>query len=688
MFYRISVSLVIFITLISCTEKNPNPGSGLSDGLNAGTLLDSGLYYASNNIDKSQEFYQKAYKAAIESGDKKAEIKALANIGANYNSIDSINKASEYLILANETALSIDDKQAAAFTYSQLALIEQVRGHYTHSMEFFLKALKVYPENEIENILDDYDLRAPDEDNYKTLKIYGMIYNDLGLLYYETRDYQRAEQYFNKALQIGKVIDHRSRLAGTYSNLGMLHQKKGNRDEALNNYRKAARYTLDASNFIFYSKITGNISNILFKKGETDEALKIAQESMRYSKKMKNYITHAITASNIGMNYVNLNKLDSAQYYLDIAGSILENNSDIYPLSNYYKTRADFYVKKNMKDSAIHYLNKFADISDTLFNIERNRQFEQLKMMYDTENKEKEIIALKASRENESNIRTFLYVIISLVLIIAFNLYLLLRENKKHSKELAIKNRQLNEANQKLKEYGDNLQTLNDTKDRFFSIIAHDLKNPLGAFINIAEVLKNDYKDFSHEEMDDFLDELHTSSKRLYELLNNLLIWSRSQTGRIEYRPENVNVYNITANVLDVLKMNIKTKKIDIENKLPEDAYAYADPNMISTVMRNLISNAVKFTGEGGKVIIGQTQKNGNKLGLCVQDTGVGISEEDLAKLFRLDKTHTTDGTNQEKGTGLGLILCKEFIEKHDGEIKVESTPGKGSSFCFELPSS
>ncbi|MFW6276068.1 MAG: sensor histidine kinase, partial [Bacteroidota bacterium] len=436
------------------------------------------------------------------------------------------------------------------------------------------------------------------------------------------------------------------------------------------------------------SKITGNISNILFKKGETDEALKIAQESMRYSKKMKNYITHAITASNIGMNYVNLNKLDSAQYYLDIAGSILENNSDIYPLSNYYKTRADFYVKKNMKDSAIHYLNKFADISDTLFNIERNRQFEQLKMMYDTENKEKEIIALKASRENESNIRTFLYVIISLVLIIAFNLYLLLRENKKHSKELAIKNRQLNEANQKLKEYGDNLQTLNDTKDRFFSIIAHDLKNPLGAFINIAEVLKNDYKDFSHEEMDDFLDELHTSSKRLYELLNNLLIWSRSQTGRIEYRPENVNVYNITANVLDVLKMNIKTKKIDIENKLPEDAYAYADPNMISTVMRNLISNAVKFTGEGGKVIIGQTQKNGNKLGLCVQDTGVGISEEDLAKLFRLDKTHTTDGTNQEKGTGLGLILCKEFIEKHDGEIKVESTPGKGSSFCFELPSS
>jgi len=239
---------------------------------------------------------------------------------------------------------------------------------------------------------------------------------------------------------------------------------------------------------------------------------------------------------------------------------------------------------------------------------------------------------------------------------------------------------------EKLEEQYHSLNELNATKDKFFSIIAHDLKNPLGAFKHSTEIL---YKEFDYLESDEirlYIEELFKSSNQVLELLENLLTWSRSQRGKIPYSPVEVPLNFIINNNFDLLKMNADKKQIQLVNGLNEEVFVYADINMISTILRNLISNAIKFTIEKGIIkVYGQKYDDGY-FQVTVEDNGVGISPENIDKLFRIDSHYTTVGTTNEQGTGLGLIICKEFIEKHNGKIWVESQLGIGTKFHFTLP--
>jgi len=239
---------------------------------------------------------------------------------------------------------------------------------------------------------------------------------------------------------------------------------------------------------------------------------------------------------------------------------------------------------------------------------------------------------------------------------------------------------------EKLEEQYHSLNELNATKDKFFSIIAHDLKNPLGAFKHSTEIL---YKEFDYLESDEirlYIEELFKSSNQVLELLENLLTWSRSQRGKIPYSPVEVPLNFIINNNFDLSKMNADKKQIQLVNGLNEEVFVYADINMISTILRNLISNAIKFTREKGIIkVYGQKYDDGY-FQVTVEDNGVGISPENIDKLFRIDSHYTTVGTTNEQGTGLGLIICKEFIEKHNGKIWVESQLGIGTKFHFTLP--
>jgi len=237
----------------------------------------------------------------------------------------------------------------------------------------------------------------------------------------------------------------------------------------------------------------------------------------------------------------------------------------------------------------------------------------------------------------------------------------------------------------KLEQYLEELKEANATKDKFFSIIAHDLKNPFGALKNLTEILKDMYNEFSEEEKTEIISEMYKSAHKVYELLENLLTWSRSQRGKIEFQPEETNLKLIIYNSFELLKEAANKKNIKLTDATPDEFIINCDVNMITTVVRNLVSNAIKFTPEGGEIKI-FTEENDQEVIVSVQDSGIGIAKEDIAKLFRIDVHHTTIGTSDEKGTGLGLILCKEFIDKHNGRIWVESEPGRGATFKFALP--
>lgn len=237
----------------------------------------------------------------------------------------------------------------------------------------------------------------------------------------------------------------------------------------------------------------------------------------------------------------------------------------------------------------------------------------------------------------------------------------------------------------KLQENEALLRELNTTKDKFFSIIAHDLRTPFNAIIGLSDLLLMQIQSKDYDGIEEYAEIIQNSSQQAMSLLMNLLEWSRSQTGRLEIKPVLVDIALLTRGIINLLNDSAIQKSIVIVKKLPDTATVMADKEMIATVLRNLISNAIKFTNHGGTITISIGQKL-EELVVEVADNGIGIKRENIDKLFRIDESTSTVGTQNEKGTGLGLMLCKEFITKHGGKIWVESEQGKGSVFSFSIP--
>jgi signal transduction histidine kinase len=322
----------------------------------------------------------------------------------------------------------------------------------------------------------------------------------------------------------------------------------------------------------------------------------------------------------------------------------------------------------------------------------------QVSYLTERENKEKEMLRLQnrmkdleVSRQTRLTIFFVILLIFTTILVIA--VYRSYRIKKKSGKILTRQKKELEEMNRILTESENRLKELNITKDKFFSIMSHDLKNPLGSMVSLADMINHNLKRIPPADLEEIIHNLHLSVKTVYNLLENLLIWSRSQTGRIGYLPEIFELRPVVEECLLLFHFQADEHFITLENSVNEKHMAYADKNMVFTVIRNLINNGIKFSRRGGVVKI-TSEPDGELVRVAVTDQGIGMTPADLQKLFRIDVPNTSIGTfskeqrdyTGKKGTGLGLILCKEFVEKCGGKIKAESEWGRGSSFIFELP--
>ncbi|PLX21903.1 MAG: hypothetical protein C0597_02960 [Marinilabiliales bacterium] len=228
------------------------------------------------------------------------------------------------------------------------------------------------------------------------------------------------------------------------------------------------------------------------------------------------------------------------------------------------------------------------------------------------------------------------------------------------------------------------LRELNATKDKFFSIIAHDLKNPFNDLMGFTQLLALNIEKYDKAKIEQFAHIIHQSSKLAYNLLENLLDWSRAQSGTLKFKPEKISIDKLIHENISLLESTARNKNIKIYSEVDQHVYAFADKNMVKTIIRNLISNAIKYTNQGGHINV--RSKCGKGCEISVSDTGIGISHENIDKIFKIDESFSTVGTEREKGTGLGLILCKEFVEKNGGKLWVKSEPNIGSTFMFTLP--
>lgn len=246
---------------------------------------------------------------------------------------------------------------------------------------------------------------------------------------------------------------------------------------------------------------------------------------------------------------------------------------------------------------------------------------------------------------------------------------------------------ELADANRQLHDSQEELQKLNASKDRLFSIIAHDLRSPFTSLMGLSQFLIDDLEDLTDEEIRTFSKKINESSKNIFSLLENLLQWSRIQTDRLEYEVEDLRLSELVSRAITLLQGNAKNKDIKIINHIEDSLIAKADKNVISSVIQNLLSNAIKFTNLNGIIQFSALEKS-DSIAVTITDNGIGMTHKEQEKLFKHEVIHTTKGTNNELGTGLGLILCKELIEKSGGSITVNSEKNKGTSFTFTLPKS
>jgi signal transduction histidine kinase len=247
--------------------------------------------------------------------------------------------------------------------------------------------------------------------------------------------------------------------------------------------------------------------------------------------------------------------------------------------------------------------------------------------------------------------------------------------------ELLVKER-TNEIQSK----NDQLKALNSTKDKLFSVISHDLRSPFNAILGFGELLASNYDELSDKERKNMIGQLQSTTKQVYSLVENLLNWANIQTNNIHYQPVAFNLNELILEKLNLYRDIAKSKGIILDFELQDSLVAFADINLLETSMRNLINNAIKFTHSGGTIHVKTSQQPGF-IRISVIDSGTGMTQEQINTLFNMEKTQIKRGTKGEKGSGLGLLLCKEFVERNKGSISVESQLGKGSTFSFTVPS-
>ena len=237
---------------------------------------------------------------------------------------------------------------------------------------------------------------------------------------------------------------------------------------------------------------------------------------------------------------------------------------------------------------------------------------------------------------------------------------------------------------EKIIQYSEELKETNAAKDKFFSIIAHDLKSPFHGLLGLTRMIVEEYSSMSESEVKSYLQIIKESTESTYKLIENLLEWSRLESGKMKYNPALQNMFMIVEDTRILLNQNARMKNINLRNKLGHQSFIWGDDTMLQSLVQNLISNAIKFTPNGGSIEISEKQFD-SSIEYTVSDTGVGINESDIDKVFRIDMNFSTKGTQQEKGTGLGLILCKEIVNIHSGEISINSVVGKGTNIIFTL---
>ena len=502
-----------------------------------------------------------------------------------------------------------------------------------------------------------------------------------------------------RAIKIGQQIGIAEKLSDAYTIAGVVYKERNDLGKALEYFNKSLSIAQRKDDFGAIAENLNNIGHIYKRRKENSKALVNFDQALKYYRMLKDSSGIAITLNNIGEVQIVLLEYKDAVNNLIAALKIALKINMKPALLNIYRNLIEAERLDGNYVAALKYYDQYTLLYNDVYNEETSKQVAQLNAKYQSELKENKIRILEKEKklsvleaEKEKTLRNSLVIIAMILLIFSTTIFYQYKSKVKTNRlltrinnEKEILNKEISMQNEKLQRSEEILKSINATKDRFFSIIAHDLKNPFITIMGFSDLLLSDYTELSDDERLFYLEEMKNTAELSHNLLQNLLQWSRSQTGRIEFNPQRLELINLVNKNFLLLKNAAEKKRIRLQDMVPPAMAVNADEEMLNTVFRNLLTNAVKFSNTEGIISVSATARD-NFSEICVSDSGVGMDEKTMDKLFRLDVTCSTRGTANEEGTGLGLILCKEFIEKNQGKIWVESEVDKGSKFFFTLP--
>jgi len=610
-----------------------------------------------DNKDFSEAYYDTALIITEASGDNSLKGEILFRKGVIKHNRNEEIKALEYFNASLQACRLSKNFKTMGSSYSMMGTIFRVNGLYDRAIEYIV------------NSKLNYEKAGFSEGNAWSAYLLGRIYSDLKLP-------QKALEYFQEALEIytkmASLDGNQNGVAICYEQIGLLNLESGNFKEAhkfIDNTMKI--YTANKSGYGL-SNAQKNLGMIEYSMGNYELAEKYLNESLKIKNEVSDLLSLPTIYEYLGLCLIGKGQIDKGFNSLKRGLTLAITNNQKKIQLNIYSKLTEVYLSINDLKNAISCQKKQIEIQDLILSGAANIKIEQLQAIYEIDKKNGQIIELEKQNEINSliikqhKISQLLMIIgIFIAFLISISIYWFY--NKIRNKNLELKE-------------------TNAAKDKFFAIIAHDLRGPTGNLASFLEHLNDTFNDHSPTELKKILLSLYKSAENVSVLLENLLIWAQSQLNKIEFSPTELKLTDVIQNSIKGLKQSADNKQVDIKVELNDQIFVLADPNMVQTIVRNLLSNAIKFTQRGGSVIIKTDVKNINTACISIIDNGVGIEKSSLSKIFDISNTFHTVGTEDEKSTGLGLILVKDFIEKNKGRITIDSQKGKGTIVSFTLP--
>lgn len=665
-----------------------------TDSIKLLLLRDIGREFINNNVDTARYYYSEGVKIAQKRGLHKELASLYRSVGNTYYNQASYDSAISNYTRSLNIFKGIDDKKGVSRALLNIGTVYLVKGEYKNAIGYYFETKEI------------------SKQIYDSISVLAANIN-IAMIYSKNKQYDKAIVYYLEGLELSKNINREGAFRNCMLNIGLIYKNKKDYSKATEFINEALKLNLEENDLIGVSQCYSGLGEIYNEKNDLERSIHYYKKSLEIDQRnsyMYGIASHSILLAQV---YHKLNKVNEALKYgfrgLELSKEL--NTLELQREAN--EIIYEIYLGMDNYKEAIHHHIAFKEINDSIYNLENSKQIKELQSTYELEKKESENESLR--KENQINeleinkqrlIRNLILIVLLMLLVIIAITLNQIKIKKKANKELQLKNQviekqqsditisfaKLELANKELASQKEELVTQAvyleeavETKNKFFSIIAHDLKNPFNIILGFSSLLQSKFENLSESKIKKYIDYIAESSEKTFKLLTDLLEWARSQSNHIDILPEKMNLLNLVENSIFPYMANADKKKIKIIVDITDELLITTDRYSMSTVFGNIFSNSIKFTKEGGKIKITAFVNNDSYIIQC-EDTGIGMSPDDLTDLFLIDKKNSTQGTDNESGTGFGLLICKDFIELNNGKLVVESEEFKGTKVSCYLP--